>query len=164
MPETMWIAIRDAVMTFYPIKAVNSKTGKECFSFFGVPDNAKGKFLPQKAKQLGCIPNLHFKKLTDSQSVIGLTELSPLSPQQIWKKLTLVLFPQSATTYQSNGLCRQMPMKNKPFQLHSYSFPHWLFCNTAETFQMRNPKPMNESLWDVWLSDEDLLPDKEYTW
>ena len=56
-------------MTFYPIRAVSAKTGKECFSFIGVPDCAKGKFLPQKAKQLGCVPNLHFKLLSDSQSV-----------------------------------------------------------------------------------------------
>ena len=42
----MRIAIRDETMTFYPIKAVNSKTGKECFSFIGVPEKAKGKFLP----------------------------------------------------------------------------------------------------------------------
>ena len=46
MPETMRIAIRDDAMTFYPINAVNSKTGKECYSFIGVPDRAKGKFLP----------------------------------------------------------------------------------------------------------------------
>ena len=46
----MRIAIRDDAMTFYPVRAVNSRTGKECFSFIGVPDNAKAKFLPQKAK------------------------------------------------------------------------------------------------------------------
>ena len=69
MPEMMRVAYRDEAMTIYPIRAVNPASNGECFSFVGVPDNARGRFLPLKAKELGCIPHLHFKQLAEMQSV-----------------------------------------------------------------------------------------------
>ena len=43
--------------------------GKECYSYFIVPYNAKPKFLPHRATELGCDPIVHFKQLVADQEV-----------------------------------------------------------------------------------------------
>ena len=65
----MRVALKDDEVTIYPIRATNSKGNNECYSFVGIPNNAKPRFLPMKARELGCIPNIHFKPLSNMQSV-----------------------------------------------------------------------------------------------
>ena len=64
IPNMMRVGIKDDKVTIYPIRAVNSKNNHQCYSFLGIPRNAKPHFLPEKAKELGLIPSKHFKFLT----------------------------------------------------------------------------------------------------
>ena len=59
---------KDSEATIYPMKSSDSE-GKECHSFFIVPNNAKPKFLPHRATELGCDPIIHFKQLVAGQEV-----------------------------------------------------------------------------------------------
>ena len=58
------IAYKDEQLTVFPVRAHDSTNDNECFSFIGIPTNAPPKFLPSIAKELGCIPNIHFKTLS----------------------------------------------------------------------------------------------------
>lgn len=63
------LAFRDGNLTVFPIKFTNPSS-RECFSFLCVPKQGPRTFLPQKAKQIkGLVPKLHYKLLTDGQSV-----------------------------------------------------------------------------------------------
>ena len=64
MDEYKRIAYKDDELTVYPIRSCNSKNGHEIYSYMGIPTNAPPKFLPTIAKELGCIPNIHFKPLS----------------------------------------------------------------------------------------------------
>ncbi|CAI2384764.1 unnamed protein product [Moneuplotes crassus] len=45
------------------------KNGGKILSYFVVPKQTRGKFLPQVAKKLGCNPKVHFKKLSLGEDV-----------------------------------------------------------------------------------------------
>ena len=76
--------IRDQVKIF-PLKAVNVKNGHVCLSFIGIPNNAKRKFLPAKAKELGCNPKLHFTKLANMEPVT-LENGNVIEPEMVTEK------------------------------------------------------------------------------
>lgn len=45
------------------------KNGQEMLSYFIVPTQKRGKFMPKEAKKLGCNPKQHFKKLAFGEDV-----------------------------------------------------------------------------------------------
>ena len=61
------VIYKDELITIYPLVA--NGDGGVCYSYIGVPVRGNGKFLPQKALQLGCNPKLHFRTLSEGQSV-----------------------------------------------------------------------------------------------
>ena len=58
------LVFKDENVTIYPMESVSEKSGRSCFSFICVPNQARAKLLPKKATELGCNPKLHFKILT----------------------------------------------------------------------------------------------------
>lgn len=53
-------------MKVIPIKVYSiDKKELDCYSFICIPIQAKGKFLPKKALELGLDPKYHFKILTN---------------------------------------------------------------------------------------------------
>lgn len=67
--DTM-VEYHDAYLKVIPVKLVSSlDKKKQCFSFIGIPAQAKGKFLPQKAKDLNLNPKVHYRILQEGNSV-----------------------------------------------------------------------------------------------
>lgn len=54
--------LKDEDIKIDVIQNIN-KYNQEILSFIGVPNQKRGKFLPQKALEFGCIPNKHFQQL-----------------------------------------------------------------------------------------------------
>ena len=76
------VAFKDENMTIFPIRATSSENGQECFSFIGIPNNAPPKFIPSIARELGCIPHIHFKTLHRGRYVI-LENGNKISPEMV---------------------------------------------------------------------------------
>ena len=56
-------------MQVWPIEVRNAE-GRVCYSYVCQPNQSRGAFNPKKAKDIkGLVPKLHFKALTDGQSV-----------------------------------------------------------------------------------------------
>lgn len=61
------VIYRDEQLEVYPLKATGDEG--DCYSFIGVPVTGNGRFLPQVATKLGCNPKIHFRTLSEGQSV-----------------------------------------------------------------------------------------------
>lgn len=59
------LCFKEEELTIFPLVALNSQGQKPCYSFIGVPAQARGTFLPKKAKELGCNPKEHFRPLSE---------------------------------------------------------------------------------------------------
>jgi hypothetical protein len=60
----------DNLLTVVPVKLSSTdESDLGCYSFICIPKQAKGKFLPKKAVELGCNPRIHFKILAEGNSV-----------------------------------------------------------------------------------------------
>ena len=60
----------------------NVKRDQPCYSFVLLPKQDRGKFQPSVAIKLGCVPNLHFKPLTDGKPVT-LANGTVVDPSQV---------------------------------------------------------------------------------
>lgn len=68
--EMQRIAFKDENVTIFPVRARSSADpNDQVFSFVCIPEQVRGKFLPQEASKLGCKPKEHFKILTQGQAV-----------------------------------------------------------------------------------------------
>ena len=85
VPELGRVAYIHNQVKIFPLRAINSKNGNVCYSFVGVPNNAKLKFLAGKAKELGCNPKLHFTKLANMESV-KLDNGDVIKPEMVTEK------------------------------------------------------------------------------
>jgi|LauGreDrversion4_2_1035121.scaffolds.fasta_scaffold182017_2 hypothetical protein len=60
----------DNYVSIVPIKVVsNVKRDQACYSFVLLPKQDRGKFQPSVAIKLGCVPNKHFRVLTEGNPV-----------------------------------------------------------------------------------------------
>jgi ribonuclease Z len=58
------------MVTITPVELIsNTFKNQSCYSFIGVPAQSKGKFIPEKAKELGCNPRVHYKLLHEGHNV-----------------------------------------------------------------------------------------------
>ena len=60
----------------------NNEKGEEMISYICVPSQKRGKFLNKEAAKLGCVPKLHFRKLTEGQEVT-LENGTVIKPEQV---------------------------------------------------------------------------------
>ena len=79
------LMLKDTEVKIFILKAKSSDTGHTIFSYFGVPEMALAKLLPQKAKELGCDPRKHYGLLKNGQSVT-LDDGTVIKPQMVTEK------------------------------------------------------------------------------
>ena len=88
VPEQRRVAYVHESVKIFPLKAVNPKNGHVCYSFVGIPNCGKPKFLPAKAKELGCNPKAHYSKLSNMESV-KLDNGNTITPDMVTEKAPL---------------------------------------------------------------------------
>ena len=82
VPEVGRVAYVHDQVRIFPLRAINAKNGHVCYSFFGVPNKSKPKFLPNEAKKLGCNPKQHFNKLSNGETV-ELEDGTQVTPEMV---------------------------------------------------------------------------------
>ena len=80
------LAFKDEFLTIIPVRSLSSNRNDECLSFIGIPAQAKPKFLPKIAKELGCDPRLHFRELSNFKTVT-LPNGNVVRPEQVMDDL-----------------------------------------------------------------------------
>lgn len=80
--DRVHLVFRDDKMQVWPIEVRNAE-GRVCYSYVCQPNQARGAFQPKKAKAIkGLVPKLHYKALTDGQSVT-LEDGTIVEPSQV---------------------------------------------------------------------------------
>ena len=78
---------RDVVLTLSCLTRANgfSSCRRRTISYIGIPYNAKRKFLPAKAEEIGCDPKLHYSKLANMEPV-SLDNGNIVEPEMVTEK------------------------------------------------------------------------------
>ena len=58
------------MMDVYPIVAIDEQTQIKCCSYLCINKAQRGKFMHERAIELGCHPKKHFKYLANGESVV----------------------------------------------------------------------------------------------